>query len=129
MQLAKGKRKPRIRKKKFDPKLVLEDILAKIFVFPFPEIVHEYKFHSTRNWRFDYACPTAKIAIEYEGGLWTGGRHFRPAGALEDLAKYNEAAIAGWKVIRIVGDFLKPTRNSTRRHYSAEDFIKRALGL
>ena len=41
------------------------------------EVVKEFKFHPTRRWRFDYAIPTHKIALEVEGGVWTGGRHTR----------------------------------------------------
>ena len=28
----------------------------------------EYRFHPTRKWRFDYAWPENKIALEVEGG-------------------------------------------------------------
>ena len=42
------------------------------------EVVKEYLFHPTRKWRFDYAIPDHKIALEVEGGVWTGGRHTRP---------------------------------------------------
>ena len=30
------------------------------------EPVKEYLFHSTRKWRFDYAFPDSKIALEVE---------------------------------------------------------------
>lgn len=63
-------------------------------------VVAEYKFHPTREWRFDFAIPEAKVAIEVEGGLHNGGRHFRPEGILRDLEKYNEAAACGWRLIR-----------------------------
>jgi hypothetical protein len=39
------------------------------------------------------------VALEVEGGIWTEGRHTRGAGALADLEKYSEAAIAGWRII------------------------------
>ena len=63
------------------------------------EPIPEYQFHPSRRWRFDYAWPLHKLALEVEGGLWTQGRHTRGAGALADLEKYSEAAIAGWRVI------------------------------
>lgn len=62
--------------------------------------VPEYKFHPTRRWRFDFAKPDEKIAVECEGGVWTGGRHTRGSGFVKDTEKYNQAAILGWRVLR-----------------------------
>ena len=36
------------------------------------DCVKEFKFHPVRKWRFDYAVPEHKIALEVEGGVWTG---------------------------------------------------------
>jgi very-short-patch-repair endonuclease len=66
----------------------------------------EYIFHPTRKWRFDYAIPEHKIALEVEGGVWTRGRHTRPEGFLGDIEKYNEAALLGWRVFRVTPDDL-----------------------
>ena len=60
----------------------------------------EYKFHTTRRWRFDYANPDIRLAVEIEGGVWTRGRHTRGKGYISDLEKYNAATLAGWKVLR-----------------------------
>jgi|GEM_PF-565684 len=68
--------------------------------------VAEYRFHRTRKWRFDYAWPDFKVALEIEGGVWTGGRHTRGAGFLRDIEKYNAAAVAGWTVLRCTPDTL-----------------------
>lgn len=70
------------------------------------EVVKEYRFHPIRMWRFDYAIPSHHIALEVEGGVWTGGRHTRSQGFLGDMEKYNTAAIFGWKVLRTVPDDL-----------------------
>lgn len=64
------------------------------------ECVKEYKFHPERRWRFDYAIPEHKIALEVEGGVWTQGRHTRPQGFLGDMEKYNQATLMGWRVFR-----------------------------
>lgn len=64
------------------------------------ECVKEFKFHPTRRWRFDYAIPDYKIALEVEGGVWTRGRHTRPQGFLGDIDKYNTATLMGWRVFR-----------------------------
>lgn len=60
----------------------------------------EYKFHDTRKWRFDFAIPDKKIAIEVEGGVWIQGRHNRASGFIKDMEKYNAAAALGWLLIR-----------------------------
>jgi len=62
-------------------------------------VVSEYRF-CKRRWRFDYAIPDKKIAIEIEGGVWISGRHNRASGFLKDMEKYNTATILGWRVLR-----------------------------
>jgi hypothetical protein len=61
----------------------------------------EYHFHDKRNWRFDFADPERMVAVEVEGGAWSGGRHTRGSGFIKDCEKYNEAAILGWFVLRV----------------------------
>ena len=68
--------------------------------------VKEFKFHPVRKWRFDYAIPDHKIALEVEGGVWTGGRHTSPKGFLGDIEKYNTATLMGWRVFRTTPDDL-----------------------
>ena len=58
----------------------------------------EWPFHPTRKWRFDYACPELKIAIEVDGGIFTGGRHSGGVGQLRDFEKGNNACAMGWLV-------------------------------
>ena len=69
----------------------------------------EYRFCKGRKWRFDYAIPKYKIAIEQDGGLWTGGRHIRPAGYIKDMEKFNNAAMLGWVVLKFSPDELLKT--------------------
>lgn len=61
--------------------------------------VAEHKFCSTRKWRFDYANPTKKIAIEIDGGCFIRGRHSRGMGQIKDMEKGNEAIKLGWRVL------------------------------
>lgn len=70
------------------------------------EVVKEFRFHPQRRWRFDYALPEYKIALEVEGGVWTGGRHTSPKGFLGDIEKYNTATLMGWRVFRTTPDDL-----------------------
>ncbi len=67
----------------------------------FPAPVTEYRFAPPRRWRFDLAWPALKVAVECEGGGWTGGRHTRGAGFEADLEKYAQAQILGWSVVRV----------------------------
>lgn len=66
---------------------------------PVPE--REYRFdEGKRLWRFDFAWPEKKIAVEIEGGIWSRGRHVRGSGFENDCRKMNEAAAQGWFVYR-----------------------------
>lgn len=67
---------------------------------PGVEVVKEHMFHYTRQWRFDYAIPDLKVAIEIDGGVWDYGRHNRPQGYINDMEKLNNAASLGWLVLR-----------------------------
>lgn len=78
----------------------------------------EYRFHPTRRWRFDYANTEHKIAIEIEGGVFTGGRHTRGKGFVNDMEKYNEAVKLGWKILRYT-----PQQFRAFLHYRDIDFI------
>jgi len=67
----------------------------------------EYRFAPPRRFRFDFALPKQKIAIEVEGGSFMKfGRHGWGKGFQSDCEKYNLAVILGWKVLRYVPDNL-----------------------
>lgn len=87
----------------------LEEALAQHLMFAasdvngrwrYPEPVREYRFDSTRRWRFDFAWPALKVAVECDGGTFTGGRHVRGTGFEKDAEKLNAAALQGWTVLR-----------------------------
>lgn len=69
-------------------------------------VVSEYRFDPIRHWRFDWALPSHKVALEVEGGAFSRGRHTRGAGFVKDMEKYNAATLAGWKVLRVTPDQL-----------------------
>lgn len=78
----------------------LEELFeAQLKMSRLPAMQREYLFSAERKWRFDFADPNLKIALEIQGGTWVGGRHNRPKGYEEDLIKLNEAALEGWLVI------------------------------
>ena len=60
----------------------------------------EYRFHPARRWRFDFAWPDRRVAVEIDGNAWHvrgGGRHAQDA----DREKHNEAVLAGWAVFHL----------------------------
>ena len=71
-----------------------------------PEPVGEYRFAPPRRWRFDFSWPDALVAVEVEGGRWVGGRHNSPSGFVRDMEKYNAAALAGWRVVRVTPEMV-----------------------
>ena len=67
------------------------------FKIPF---VTQFKFLENRKFRFDYAIPNLKIAIEYEGIIGGKCRHTTITGYTKDTEKYNLAVVNGWRVLR-----------------------------
>ncbi len=59
----------------------------------------EYRFHPTRKWRFDFAWPEQRLAVEIDGGTWVRGRHVSGGGSHNDRDKRNAAQLAGWRVL------------------------------
>lgn len=63
-------------------------------------LVKELKFHPTRRWRFDWAIPEKKWAVEFNGGVFMNkSGHSNAAGQTRDQEKMNQAQILGWKVL------------------------------
>ena len=85
-----------------------------------PEPVREYRFCPGRRFRFDWAWVRERVALELEGGIWTGGRHTRPRGYERDCEKYSLAAILGWRVIRATPAMVEDGRAVT--------LLRQALG-
>lgn len=69
-----------------------------------PQWETEHRFHPDRKWRFDFAWPEFKVALECEGGVYTHGRHTRGTGFTKDCEKYSTAAAMGWRVLRFTGE-------------------------
>ncbi len=59
-------------------------------------MVREHVFHPKRGWRFDFAWPELKLAVELDGR----GRHQTVKGTRGDCEKLNAAVILGWRVLR-----------------------------
>lgn len=75
----------------------------------------QYRFHPVRKWRFDFVLLEYKIAIEYNGGQWTGGRHIRGAGYAKDLEKVNAAQMLGYIVLQYTTDIFSKNGKGTNQ--------------
>lgn len=64
-----------------------------------PAAVAEHQFEPGRRWRFDFAWPALRIAVEVQGGIWNGGRHTRGAALKQEWEKLNTAAARGWRIL------------------------------
>ena len=89
-----------------------------------PEPVLEHRFAPPRRWRFDFAWPAQPVALEVEGGVWSGGRHTRGSGFSADAEKYNAAVLMGWRVLRVTADHV----NSGEALQWVEQALKMELG-
>lgn len=71
---------------------------------PIPE--REYRF-CKRRFRFDFAWPGQRLAVEVHGGIWmrrgSSANHASARGVMNDTLKRNYAVMAGWRVLEFVG--------------------------
>ena len=74
-----------------------------------PPWVEEHRFALSigRQWRFDFAWPDRMLAVEIDGGAFSGGRHTRGAGFVEDCRKLTAATLLGWRVLRFTSGDLE----------------------
>ena len=56
----------------------------------------EYRFHPFRRWRFDYAWPSERVAVEIHG---FGFGHQSLKQMANDREKIREAILHGWRVL------------------------------
>lgn len=84
------------------------------------ELAHEFKFDDVRKWKFDWAFPSLKIAIEYEGIFSKKSRHTSIKGYQGDIEKYNKAALLGWRVIRVTAKDYKTIIQQLNEYYETK---------
>lgn len=117
----KPRRKKGVKSPDRPPKLSARDhiLLAQIKQAGLPAPTPELRFHDRRRWRFDFAWPEEKVALEIEGGAFKkgecprcryklplGGRHQRGPGFVEDMTKYASAFMLGWTVLRVLPQWI-----------------------
>ena len=78
-----------------------------LMAYEVPPYVKEHRFNPPRLWRFDYAWPDLRLAVEIEGGVWVSGRHTRGVGFRNDCIKYATASLLGWTVMRFTSDMVE----------------------
>lgn len=109
--------------KKTEAALLIEHHLTELGLTPFEA---EYRFHPTRKWRFDYAVPRVKLAIEIEGGAFVQGRHTRGAAFEADCVKYAQGAILGWTIMRFTPGMIRRGESKALLEVYSERYVKGA---
>lgn len=94
-----------------------------VFAEHFPEAVREHRFHPERRWRFDFAWPEQKLAVEIDGAVYAAGRHTRGSGFRRDAEKLNTAVLLGWRLLRC------STTDLERRWLEVAAEVRTALGV
>jgi len=83
------------------------EMALQIRAYKLPTPEREFRFTKGRRFRFDFAWVAQKVALEVEGGVWSGGRHSRGAGFNSDCEKYALATLEGWRVFRVTTNHIK----------------------
>ena len=71
--------------------------LSSVQPFTLTDPVREHRFDDVRRWRFDFAWPALRVAVECQGGTFAPGSavavggHTTGSGIHADLDKYNAA--------------------------------------
>lgn len=69
--------------------------------------VTQHRFHPSRKFRFDFAWPSAKIAVEVHG---QGPGHFSLTGMTQDFDKHLEALALNWRIVYLTSKHLSPRK-------------------
>lgn len=76
------------------------------YYFPHIDLHTEYKFHTTRRYRLDFAHLDSKIGIEINGGTWRKGGHSSGTGLARDYSKLNLLSSLGWRLFCLSGEMI-----------------------
>lgn len=107
-----------------EAEIELLDQVRQLDLVPEPET--QYRFNQFRKWTFDLCWVPEMIAVEIDGGIWLkteDGRsagHANPKRFISDIEKLNEAALAGWLVLRFTPQMV---RDGTAREGILRAFI------
>ncbi len=74
--------------------------------YPDIDLEAEYRFLKKRKFRFDFAHPESKTAIEINGGRWFKSGHSSGKGLFRDYEKINLAIVEGWVVFQLCDEMI-----------------------
>ena len=98
--------------------LILENRLERAGL---PLGVTQHRFVPGRQYRFDRCWLDRRVAVEVQGGIWSGGRHARGSGIAAECVKLSIAAALGWRVLPVTRDMIESGQ--------AVDLIRQALEI
>ena len=88
--------------------LPVDTLVEQLRQYGAPAPQREYRFapldaagKHVRQWRADLAWPALQLAVEIDGGMYTGGRHGGSPSVERDLEKRAAYAILGWRVLHV----------------------------
>lgn len=89
-----------------------ESFLALTRLYELPPPTLQHIFHPSRQWRFDFSWPIAKVAVEIQGVSSsqhpvTGPMHNSLNSLSRDYEKHNSALLLGWRILYFLGKDLK----------------------
>ena len=115
----------KIKRTKFiSDKQKYEEPFRKFLVFHNIDFVAEFCPIPKRRFRADFYLKKYNCLIEIEGGIWNQGRHNRGFGYAQDVRKYNDYILAGYKLIRFTSDdFIQITKTE----YFPKEYVKTTL--
>ena len=64
----------------------------------------QYAYAHGRKLRADFALPELRLLVEVNGGIFNQKAHGSVTGVLKDMDRGNEAAIAGFFMLRVTPD-------------------------
>ena len=79
------------------PAQKFETVFARDYPEVIEHVVREHQFTDERRWRFDYAWPSIKVAVEING---FGFGHQAQQQIAADNEKANAAVLLGWRLLR-----------------------------
>ena len=66
--------------------------------------MREFVYAPPRKFRADFVLPAFRLLVEVNGGIFNRKTHGSVTGVLKDMERGNEAAMAGWYVLRVTPD-------------------------